>query len=439
MCVMTRPMFGALHTLSPTDVAIDTKEDQKAATAAASREAAEREMAYLRALNGPPMPRAELPEIKMPLVSDDFPERFTALDEKILSRGIAIDRQRLQSLGQQRFKDLLEADRTARALQRIMIQDLTSWPSVLQAFQMAGAQVPVKAAKMSEQWAGQGQDREAVRTISNSGFQDLWKLSTGEVETVNKIYAHHDLFASLAFGQSLLDLIGDDDRVHSKFFCHGSGRKVLLFKQWLQAVKDSTHWLNVRLVEPVAFLVCWLANEKRLNFPALEIAKEFFGCRAPTALQLDTVLALWNGFLRDYSGWHLWEFVGRATRTIPDERLLTHWQKLLARSYPGISQFHADLRAAFCKQVSTREGVYQKFEPAKHREYFDAVLQEFSSILSAVTALAVEDQLPGAVIARFDNWIIAEREPKRTLSPASLSGEIAKVFPGGYIQLEVTQ
>jgi hypothetical protein len=30
---MTRPMFGALHTLVPTDVAIDTKEDQRAAAA----------------------------------------------------------------------------------------------------------------------------------------------------------------------------------------------------------------------------------------------------------------------------------------------------------------------------------------------------------------------------------------------------------------------
>jgi hypothetical protein len=67
------------------------------------------------------------------------------------------------------------------------------------------------------------------------------------------------------------------------------------------------------------------------------------------------------------------------------------------------------------------------------------MLHDYQEILSGVVALAVNEQLPGAVIARFDNWIIAEHKHERTLSPASLSAEVARVFPGSHIQLEVTQ
>jgi hypothetical protein len=231
----------------------------------------------------------------------------------------------------------------------------------------------------------------------------------------------------------------DDGCIHAKFFGGGSGAKVDLFMQWLAAVKGSTQWVNVHLVEPVASLVCWLANEKtNACFPLAQATKDFYRCRAPTALQLDTVQALWHAFLRDVDGWHAWEYVGRITRAIPDKELLDQWRKIIAQGYPRIAQFHAEVRAAFYKAISTREGAYLKFEGAKHQAFVDGMLHDYQEILSGVVALAVNEQLPGAVIARFDNWIIAEREPKRTLSPASLSEEVAKVFPGSHIQLEVT-
>jgi hypothetical protein len=168
---------------------------------AASREAAEREMAYARALSEPPRIHAqEPPPHKAPVIPFDVAE----IDEKIFERGIAIDRARLHSLGKERFEDLILLDGRARQWQRIIgtNTDLTSWERVRFAFDVVGsfdvAGIPPR--KTAEIAAGMGKDREEARTIG--GFHDLWKLFERQPQAVRSLYPFLDAFARLAFGQS---------------------------------------------------------------------------------------------------------------------------------------------------------------------------------------------------------------------------------------------
>src|SRR5262245_47431206 len=87
-------------------------------TAAGSREAAERESAYLQALSPPRMKNPGPPVLKKPVLPGDFQIRLDKLDRQIHERGVAIDRERLLSLGKEQFVDLLVRDHAARAIQR---------------------------------------------------------------------------------------------------------------------------------------------------------------------------------------------------------------------------------------------------------------------------------------------------------------------------------
>jgi hypothetical protein len=93
-----RPMTGG----PLIDVGIP-QHDRDEAVAIAARE----QMARDTALYGRPIVKNEPPIIKAPVLSDDFAARLATLDEVIMSRGVAIDRQRLVSLGKKRFAELL--------------------------------------------------------------------------------------------------------------------------------------------------------------------------------------------------------------------------------------------------------------------------------------------------------------------------------------------
>ena len=67
--------------------------------AEASRIAADERMSRDAALGRPLVARPELPPIKEPVLPDNFAQRLAQLDEAISERGVAIDRERLVSLG----------------------------------------------------------------------------------------------------------------------------------------------------------------------------------------------------------------------------------------------------------------------------------------------------------------------------------------------------
>jgi hypothetical protein len=69
----------------------------------ASREAAEREAAYVKALNPPMVRRVEPPPLRAPVTSQNLSEDVAQLDEQIFERGIAFNREHLISKGKTRF------------------------------------------------------------------------------------------------------------------------------------------------------------------------------------------------------------------------------------------------------------------------------------------------------------------------------------------------
>ena len=310
-------------------------------------------MDYLRALSRTQPAPPALPRLKAAVLPNDFNSRVTELDAAIFKRGIAVDADKVLEVGKQCFALLLESDHQARSEQRVIggTTDLTDWLSVERSFQMAGALelsiIPRR--KTAEIAAGYGKDREAARQIN--GFVDLWKASaSSEPRAVRAVYDFHDRFVALTFGQSMVERIGDDGRLHSRFFCGGHGRKVTLLADWLGVLKGEL--ASVKLRNPLWTLVAWLANEEAQPPFVREVGRELYGCREPDRQQVRTVEALLDGFALGFNGWGLWEFVGRRTRSVnPLPGQLDEWRKELARRYRQIEQFPRELRPAFYRNV----------------------------------------------------------------------------------------
>jgi hypothetical protein len=406
-------------------------DDDSATLAAASREAAEREAAFLRALSPPQMRQQAPPPLRGPALPDDFDA--AEIDEQILGRGVAFDRDKLLTLGRQRFSELLEADKKVRSFQRVLFNDLTSWPSVVSSF---AAVTPFRAAAVprrttAEALAGRGSDKESAAAIS--GFDDLWKL-TGEPETVRNVVAFHDEFERLCFGQSLLQNIDSDGRVRSRLFVGGSGRKVALFDQWL-SVLAGQHY-KVKLTHPLWTLVSWIAGETPLPGPG-KLAIEWIGVRAPSPAQIRLAESVVDGFVRGLRSWGLWEHVGANSRVSLDLAQLETWTKQLSKRYPAIARFHDEIESRFWRSVSTGFGsTYEQHrvsdEPAC-RAYLES---EFARLLDQASLIAAQTIGAGCV-ARFDDWLLVEGKIKP--SADKIANKLRAAFPGGNFQVEITQ
>jgi hypothetical protein len=258
-------------------------------------------MALMRDLNGAgfsstkPQPL----QLREPRLHDDHAQRVANLDQEIYERGVAIDRDKLLSLGRERFARLLECDRAARTERVIGTRcDLTSFASVFFAFAQAGAlqHATVKAPTMHEQLCGLDVELEQARAITD--FVDLWKFSSSEPRAVRAVYAFNDVFESLVFAQSLFTSIDDDCRVHHKFFSRGSGDKARLFDSCLPALKGAHH--RVLLRNSTAALVFWLSQETGAPPEARDLARYFFQVRAPSIEQIKFAAALLEGFLLNH-------------------------------------------------------------------------------------------------------------------------------------------
>jgi hypothetical protein len=283
---------------------VESPEGMRHDAAAASREASAREMDYLRSLGRPRLPAPELPPIKTPILPDDFAQRVAELDEEIFARGVAVNTERILSLGRERFKKLLELDRTARSWQKIA--DFTRFESVqngLQAFQ--AATVPHR--KAAEQASGSGKERDEVRQIQS--FDDLWKVTTERQELIDDVHRFHDAFGSLQFGHEMLERLQTDGRARSRFFCGGKRRESDYLTDWLSVMDGPLS--RVRLSQSLWMIVAWLADETAEPPTTVSVAQDLFNARAPTEKQLQLAQAILDAFLLDYDGWHLWQFVER--------------------------------------------------------------------------------------------------------------------------------
>ena len=416
-----RPLLGGL----------DSPEIQRHDAAEASRIASKEQMAYDRALGRPRVAQPELPPFKAPKLPPDFARRVVALNGEIYSRGIAIDADKLLALGRERFAGLLAADRKAPRGAIGAGIDLTLFESVqrhLHAFEASA--VPRRTS--NEQVAGSGKERDQARKIT--GFHDLWKASHERQETLADIYAFRDLFASLVFGQSMLERLSPDGRVRSHFFCGGKGRKVDYFHDWLSVAQGP--FTSVKLVAQLWHVMSWLTGEQSRAPSPIDLARHFVNVRSPSSKQVRVIEALLTAFLLDYRDWQLWEYVGKATRAVPEMSRLAAWRTILAKRYLGITSFHDEVRAAFYRDVGYGYESHREFDAARHRAFFNRTVQTLLDQLSVVLALAIEANFPRTVVARFQNQILCDGKPKQC---AETTAHLAAAFPSATFQLEFTE
>jgi hypothetical protein len=395
-------------------------------------------MAYQQALNRPSVPVVEVPPLKQPLLPADVQSRLDALDEGIHARGIAVSRERLLALGKERFQELLAKDGAARGLQRVIgtRTDLGSWTSVKEAFASVNALLTtVPRRKTAEVWAGKGIDREEAAMIT--GFADLWKAQQ-EPQAVRDVYAFHDVFASLVFGQSMLDQLASDGRVHSYTFCGGNRTKAGYFADWL-SVLDGPH-LRVVIGQPLFSVLAWLTKEQTPLLEPVALANEWFGVRSPSREQTGLCAAVLEGFLLDFREWALWQQVGRVTRRAIEYRDLEAWRGDLAKRYPAIARFHNVIRDYFWRDVGGNAyDAHREFDAAGYREYIDHNVQKLSTRLSGVTALAIDELLPHAIVARFQDWLLVQDDKATALSDEKIAQKLAGALGGQNCNINVVE
>jgi hypothetical protein len=392
---------------------------------ALAREASERDMAMMKSMNPPAWKPPTEPEVRKPVLPDDFKERLATVDKAIVERGVAIDRTKLVTLGKERFARLLEADHEARAERLIGTRiDLTRWFSMQFALGNIGAlESPlVPRLKTAEIYAGAGQDREAAAQIL--GFDDLWKV-TQEPRAVRGVYRFRDQLETLLFGRGLLAHLGKDDRARSPFFVRGNGRRVGCFASWVSVLRPPVASVTVK--NPVWSVLQWLSGEKRSPVDSVSLAQEFSGMRAPGQREIQLAEAVWDGFLLNLDSWALWDYVGRRTRLAPDHAQLLTWRKELWKRFPALARFHQDVAAHFYKHV----GDHRQFEAQRYRLFIDQVVNDALATISALIAIATADCKP---VARFESWILCEQPPKAI---AEIHAALAKAFPGSRFQLDI--
>jgi hypothetical protein len=276
-----------------------------------------------------------------------------------------------------------------------------------------------------EQWSGQGADREVAAAID--GFRDLWK-ATLEQPTVRNVYAFHDAFVSLVFGQSMLERLTGNGRVQSYLFTGGRGTKVGLFQDWL-SVLQGPH-CRVVIGQPLFTALAWVCQEHAPLLEPADLARDWFAVRSPSRPQIDLCQAIFEGFLLGYNSWALWDYVVSRTRQqLFDQRCLETWRGELAKRYGAITQFHAVIESYYRKPVSSHDHGHFEFDSAAHRRYLDREIQKLLDYVSALAALALDEAMPDACVARFADWLLVQGKPN-ALATEKIADKLAAAFNG---------
>ena len=298
---------------------------------------------------------------------------------------------------------------------------------------IGAAEASIPERTTTECLVGSGLDRDAVRYLD--GFQDLWKIFYAQPRAVRAVYAFRDVFESLVFGRSLLEGIGDDNRLRSNFFVGGNARKVLLFRDWLQTLQGPL--LRVSIRDPLFALIAWLAGERTPAPTPGDLAREFSDVRAPDADRLRFCEALAQGFALGLNHWQLWQHVGRLTRKAHDHDTLMRWRLTLAKGFPRIEAFHKTLRAAFTREMGYGINNHLELDDKRHRLFLDEIIHDCSQQFSFVVAMAINDALPDCLVACFQNWFLAETaKPPKALAE-NIDEALQTAFPGSTFELQL--
>jgi hypothetical protein len=99
-----------------------------------------------------------------------------------------------------------------------------------------------------------------------------------------------------------------------------------------------------------------------------------------------------------------------------------------------VDAFHRQLAASFWRPVTA----HSVFEPARHRAFINATLNQLRNCVSALIALTIEENSPvdaAPVAARFRDWILCTGKPKQQLVER-IAGKLEATFSGSMFTLE---
>src|SRR5262249_3943565 len=151
------------------------------------------------------------------------------------------------------------------------------------------------------------------------------------------------------------------------------GRKVALFNDWLATLTGS-HF-TVTLVEPLSVIMTWLTGETTPLPQPAELARDWFGTRAPSSAQIKGTQAIVEGFMLDHRGWALWDYVGNKTLTAVDQGQLETWRMELSKRFNAIAAFQDVLHFSFNKPVARGFGdSHLQFDAPAHRAFINGAV-----------------------------------------------------------------
>jgi hypothetical protein len=423
----SQPFFRDLRGGRTSEIGIPTHDRAEAA-----KFAADEEMQRIQALGRPHIAQPQLPQLKRAVLSEAFAQRVKALDDEIFKRGVAVNKERLCSLGNERFAQLIELDCKLERQRFGSNLDAASFFSVQNA--LGAFESPTVARRsMREQVSGAGKERDEVRRITD--WQDLFKATHERQETLNAIYEFRRQFESLLLAQSMLERLSKDSRVRSRLFTGGRGRKVEIFNDdWLSVLEGSL--TRVSLPQTLFHLVAWLSNEKAEPLSTLSLARAFFNVRSPSREQERVAQVVCDSFLLGYDGWPLWQRVGRETRTMQEQGRLSTWRTELARHFLCVTDFHAEIRAAFMQDVGYGYEAHRMLDQKGYRAFIDRIVQERLDAISSLLALGVDEVAPRTIVARFGSWLLVDTKTDLEGKRASICRQLAAAFPDSSFRIE---
>ena len=222
----------------------------------------------------------------------------------------------------------------------------------------------------------------------------------------------------------MLESLGKDGRARSRFFCGGKRRESDLSHRL--AVRPRRPASRVTLVQPLWSLVAWLADEERRPPTTVDLRKRLFQRALPSATQIKLAQAVLDGFLLTTMA----GICGSLSAGNPHDSRREPVVSLAGTTGKTISQDHAiSFRSAFAPSIAMLASAATTITSSsqhRHRAFIDRHDPKLLDMPPLCCALAIEQTFPGAVLARFEGWILCKGKPKQR---AEIHAQLAAAFP----------
>jgi hypothetical protein len=119
-----------------------------------------------------------------------------------------------------------------------------------------------------------------------------------------------------------------------------------------------------------------------------------------------------------------------------DQARLSAFRTQLARRYLRVSDFHAQVRAAFFKDVGFGAESHHEFDSVRHRVFLERTIEKLLDTAAAVLACALKET-HSVLVSRFQGEVLVEGKVAK--QRAQISARLAAAFPRSAFELEFAE